>query len=157
MALMTCPECKKEVSTTAQACPYCGAKVTPPMGIVTAFVIVGLVVAVIVMVTVSSCSESSKPKKTSEQSAAETKRYVVAVSATKAIRESMRDPDSLEYDALRVNDDASVVCAKYRARNGFGGVNRELMVITGKGASQTPDDWNEHCTQPMYDMNWAAQ
>jgi len=25
MALIKCPECKKEISTTAEACPHCGA------------------------------------------------------------------------------------------------------------------------------------
>ncbi|MCK4739546.1 MAG: hypothetical protein KAT46_06320 [Deltaproteobacteria bacterium] len=31
MALITCPECKKEISDTADSCPNCGCKITPEM------------------------------------------------------------------------------------------------------------------------------
>lgn len=31
MALISCIECRKEVSDTAKACPHCGAKVTRPL------------------------------------------------------------------------------------------------------------------------------
>lgn len=29
MALVTCPECKRDISTAATACPHCGARRSP--------------------------------------------------------------------------------------------------------------------------------
>lgn len=40
MALIKCKECKTEVSTTAKACPKCGAKVPPKTGLFTKLVAV---------------------------------------------------------------------------------------------------------------------
>ena len=51
MALITCKECGSEVSTTAKACPKCGAKVPKtkwwlwiPLGLVAAFLLFGALV-----------------------------------------------------------------------------------------------------------------
>lgn len=48
MALTTCGECKREISTTAKACPHCGAKVPHfkwwlwvPIALVVAFLAFG--------------------------------------------------------------------------------------------------------------------
>lgn len=51
MALTTCKECSKEISTTAKACPHCGAKVPRtkwwlwvPLGLVALFFGYGLTI-----------------------------------------------------------------------------------------------------------------
>jgi len=52
MALMPCKECGNELSTSAKACPKCGAKVPKtkwwfwvPLGLVSAFLVFGTIVA----------------------------------------------------------------------------------------------------------------
>ena len=83
--------------------------------------------------------------------------YLVASSSAKAIKSAMRDPDSLVFESLRVSDDAGTVCAEYRARNGFGGMNKEFAVVAGGKALQTPKAWNKHCTGPMRDMMFVTR
>lgn len=100
--------------------------------------------------------EPETPEQKAEKAAADT-RYIVAAATSNLLRDTMRDPDSLKFEVLRVNEDATVVCMEYRARNGFGGLNRELMVVTKDRSSQDPSDWNKRCTKPMYDMMSAAK
>lgn len=69
-----------------------------------------------------------------------------------SIKKTMRDPDSLVWESIRANDDASVICVEYRARNGFGGMNREFAVYANSKVSQKPTAWNKHCIKPMNDM-----
>ncbi len=156
MALMTCTECKKEVSDSAKTCPHCGAKVKKLRSPVMSSLI-WVLLFVTLFAVVASVNTKPEAAPASPEEIAKTKRYVAAVSASKSIRAAMRDPESLKYETLRVNDDASVVCAEYRARNGFGGLNREHIMITDKGSSQEPRDWNKHCTKTMHDMLRAVK
>ena len=41
--------------------------------------------------------------------------------------------------------DAKWACIEYRARNGFGGMNRERVAFSEAGGSQSPRAWNKHC------------
>jgi hypothetical protein len=49
MALKTCPDCKKQISTTAQECPHCGRELAfwnhPLKFIVIALICVALAIA----------------------------------------------------------------------------------------------------------------
>lgn len=161
MALIKCHECGTEVSTEAKTCPKCGAKVKKPSSGAGTMLIIGLVAAIfLVAMAGGGGSKGVSEPETPEQKAkkdAEYKQYVVAVATSKTIRESMRDPESLKFESLRVNDEGSVVCAEYRARNGFGGMNQEILVLTAKGPSQSANAWNKHCIKPMKDMMWAVR
>jgi len=66
MALTTCRECKKEVSTSANTCPHCGVKNPGTKTKDTAVGVIGLVVLVGI---VYSCSGSDKPKQETTSSA----------------------------------------------------------------------------------------
>lgn len=170
MALIKCHECSTEVSTEAKTCPKCGAKVKKPAGL-TAWLLGGIVIIVVSIISASipdqeqmAAVAAAEAAKTPEQRAAEkaqkeadTARYAIAAATSKLLRETMRDPDSLKYETLRVSEDSSVVCAEYSARNGFGGMNREFMVVADGKASQKPSAWNKHCTKSMADMLWAAK
>jgi len=71
MALIKCKECGNEVSSTAQTCPKCGAKVKKKTGILTW--IVGIVFAMVVIGMVSGNLEQSEQQEAKQQQAAETK------------------------------------------------------------------------------------
>lgn len=156
MALIKCHECDKEISSEAKACPHCGAK---PRSM-TAKVILVLVGSVVIWsIYFGGGADTSTPPTAEEkaQKEAENARYAVAAATSKLIRGTMRDPESLKFEIMGVNEDASVLCAKYRARNGFGGMNREFVVVANGKTSQKPSAWNRHCTKSMYDMLWAAK
>lgn len=162
MALGKCRECGKEVSTEAKACPHCGA--TKPVKQTSTFTwIVAGFFAICFGIAIfgrgSASGTSPRPQvtaaKTPEQLAADAKKEATfrkTAMAAAAVKSAMRDPDSLTWETIRANDDASVICMEYRARNGFGGMNREFAVLVNGKASQKPEAWNKHCTQPLTDM-----
>jgi hypothetical protein len=83
------------------------------------------------------------------------KRFRVAVALLKSVKSSLRDPESFAVEYVGVNEDATVACVEYRAKNGFGGMNKELAVYAKNNISQTPESWNKHCTTNLYDMKHA--
>lgn len=88
---------------------------------------------------------------------AHAKQMNFAMEAGRALHASMRDPDSLVIDDGRVNDDATLVCVEYRARNGFNGMNREFIAYDGNGKPhQNAGYWNAHCKKPMNVMTFAV-
>lgn len=157
MALIKCHECGTEVSTEAKTCPKCGATVKKPMGggMIMAIAI-GTILGAFALLGDGTPKSATPPEQKAEKEA-ENKRYALAEITSKTIRNAMRDPDSLKFDRLLVSADATVVCAEYRARNGFGGMNREIMILTQSGTSQAPTDWANHCIKSMHDMLWAAK
>lgn len=77
--------------------------------------------------------------------------------AGRALHASVRDPDSLVIEDGRVNDDATMVCINYRARNGFGGMNRESIAFDGAGKPhQSAAYWNAHCLKAMTVVTFAV-
>jgi hypothetical protein len=83
MALTTCRECKKEVSTSAKTCPHCGIK-NPALKAKDTFVgVIGLIVLVGI---VYSCSGSDKPKQEAAQNVPD-KSQETQVSEKKAAEE----------------------------------------------------------------------
>lgn len=85
-------------------------------------------------------------------------RYVLAVTATGAVKQSLRNPDSVRWDSVLINEDGTVACINYGAQNGFGGMNREFIVVTKNKAMQTEGAWNKHCAnKPLHDLKYAAR
>ena len=83
------------------------------------------------------------------------KRFRVAVALLKSVKSSLRDPESFAVEYVGVSEDATVACVEYRAKNGFGGMNKELAVYAKDNISQTPESWNKHCRINLYDMKHA--
>jgi Na+-transporting methylmalonyl-CoA/oxaloacetate decarboxylase gamma subunit len=156
MALIKCGECGKQFSTDAKACPHCGGKAPYKPG--AAFI---LVVGLLIVFGISASIESSQPPpeaapKTAEQIAqdqAQERRHLVVLITAKKLKDSMREPDSVEWLYMGTDEKAEVVCLRYRARNGFGGMAVETMTITTKEAGQEAELWNRHCIRDgLYDM-----
>lgn len=166
MAMTSCRECGKPVSTTAKACPHCGAGLGPDAHTkagTTVLTLIGIVVAVVLVGRCASSTSPSKPAVAPEDPAAakeramETARFDLAYDVAKAVRKSMRDPDSTVFEVMGVNTSATVACAEYRSRNGFGGMNRE-QVVYANGTLQrgTKALIAKHCTN-LKDYLSAAQ
>lgn len=74
--------------------------------------------------------------------------------AKQMLRRSLRDPDSLKINAIGASRDAVAVCIDYSARNGFGGMNRELVVYVGGTPFSSEAVWREHCLRDVVAMNY---
>lgn len=144
MALVQCRECSQEVSTSAKTCPGCGSPAPKSIGVP------GYIgVLVVGILAYKGCSpDAAPPSFTSEQVAAKAlqqTRYDRTVLVMASIKRAMREPDSISWITAHANDDASVVCLSYRARNGFGGMNVEYAVGTPHGISTSDDSWDKNC------------
>jgi len=127
MSLEKCEECGHQVSSEAKACPGCGAKTRKKAGPI-AWIFAGLVLFAII----SSSNEPPPPPKTAEQLAQEqatASRSAKAVAAMMVIKKSLRDPDSVKWESVLVSADTSVVCATYKAKNGFGGYSEGVTIF----------------------------
>lgn len=160
MSLIECHECKKQVSDEAVACPSCGAKVrkpAEPKKPMSRAMILFLILGVVAVIGGMLAQETAPPK-TTEQIAAEKEhaaRIMFVRMAVSSLKKAARDPDSLTIESARANKDGSVICLEYRARNGFGGMNREHLAIAAGKANGTPGHWNKHCTSELFDMTRA--
>lgn len=164
MALKKCDECGKEVSDGAGKCPHCGAKISKPVGII------GWIVAIVLLAYMVQCTtrtEKAKEQaaavesaKSPEQKAAEAKqkaeedlRFQKTVVAATAVKQSLRDPASLQWESIDANEDASVICLSYRAKNGFGGMNLEYATFANGKHGKSAPYWNKYCTKGgLYEM-----
>lgn len=148
MALVKCKECGSEVSNSAKTCPKCGA----PMPKKTSFFtwVVGAFLVAFFYGMISNSVED-KPQKTPEQLQQEkedkAKNYKALLGA-KSIKQSLRDPSSLEFERVAITENNDI-CYDYRAKNGFGGMNKEYAVLTNKGNfyHNDPDLYNKKCTK----------
>lgn len=158
MALVTCKECGKEHSAQSAKCPHCGFKRPKPVGVL-GIVVAGLF-AYGVFSYISGSPKASPPPKTPDQMAAEAKSeaaFQKVVLAIKAIKTTARNPDSIKFESISANIDASVICIEYRGQNGFGGFTKEFTVLANSKASQKPEAWNKHCAnKPLRDMTHAT-
>jgi len=156
MALIKCKECGKDVSDNAPACPSCGSKLKPKTKVLT-WLVVGTM-GVVLMAAIFSNSDKPTPNAGASKppvprvKTKEDLRLELAIEGAKEIKKLMRDPDSLKFESIGVNDDASTACYVYRAKNGFGGLTKEIMVFHNRKASQDAADFKKYCSQPLEDL-----
>lgn len=77
--------------------------------------------------------------------ALETQRQSMGIMARAAIKNAARNPDSVSFETVYTDKQGSVVCVVYRAQNGFGGMNKEMLAVDENGAHQNSSFWNKHC------------
>jgi len=169
MALIRCSECKAKISDQAAACPQCGAPVSAgtntassaspkkrsPLAIGCLILLgIGFVGALISgaanqKVGLPSTTANATGNTTAEDAEhkAETARTEFAALAVASLKKAMRDPDSFKLERAFTTMDAKYACVLYRARNGFGGMNRDHVVFTTKGGDQSAYAWNKHCVK----------
>lgn len=148
MGLVTCKECNKQVSSLAKTCPGCGA----PVSKFTAktFLIGCLFPLVLFAAIIASCNHQQQKKDNTPEALEKRKREDQVIFFAKAVKDYLRDPESLEFIKAISNQDASTVCMLYRARNGFGGMTVEKVVFQDKLPMQDDESWSKYC--PKKDM-----
>jgi hypothetical protein len=98
-------------------------------------------------------TESTKPAKQKVDQAEEARFQKVAI-AVRIVKSSMRDPDSFKLEFAGSNESGSVICMTYRAKNGFGGYNKEQVSIVDGRLSEAASQWNRNCAhKDLYDMS----
>ena len=159
MALTSCKECGNQVSTTAGRCPRCGAKVSKSVSRLTiVFVALLGLLALKVLLSGSTTPPVSAPQKTAAQIADDARkqaRFERTVAAAISVKTSMRDPESLQWEEIFADDKGNVICLAYRARNGFGGINKEFVVYVDGKPTQKVEVWNKRCRANLYDMKYV--
>lgn len=61
----------------------------------------------------------------------EDKRFSLARSAVRALKQQLKDPDSLKVESIHVDALGEVACVAYRARNSFNAVVPGLFAFDG--------------------------
>jgi len=93
--------------------------------------------------------------------ALENQRAARVFAVTKVIRESARNPKSVEFTKVLSDDTGDLLCIQFRAQNGFGGMNLEHYAVTKTktyNGAENPDAYNKACVgKKLNDVKYAAQ
>lgn len=152
MAMTPCGECGADVSQSARSCPRCGAtgkqlrpKVKRPMSLAAK---AAIAVFALSFIAVAAMQQPGPPRQTPVQAREEQAhqaRISSVVAAASALKQSLRNPASLTYDKILVSENADTVCIRYRARNGFGDMNREHAAFSRTSGTTSVSAWNRRC------------
>lgn len=162
MTMIKCAECGAEVSTKAKTCLRCGAPPFPKrsrwrpllwfLGAATLF---GVAVQAAFHEREAQRNASLPPAEQASAAAArerQTRRSALALTLAQTIKKAAKDPDSVKFVAMRVNEGATVACAEYRGKNSFGALVEAFSVaVDGVVSTDDRNTWNKHCTKSMYD------
>ena len=143
MALIKCPECNKEISDHAETCPGCGRK-PPPAKKGSAFWAWVLGIGILAIIA-NLRPDAIPPNAPTPVDAGAERRMTIAAAYGSVLKKNMREPNSVEWITIKSNTDASIVCFEYRARNGFGGMNMEKVVIIEDRPHQEDRIWVIAC------------
>lgn len=156
--LAECVDCGGKVSRHANSCPHCGRPFGRPRRKSTAGQFLVLLV-VIGFGAIVVGRPSGPPRVKTEAEKTEDAQRAARIDSTlgvvKAVRQQLRDPDSLKVHQALSSVDGNVVCVAYGAKNGFGGMVREQIVMQFKPefVSKAASAWNKRCAaQKMFDM-----
>lgn len=165
MTLIACRECGAKISSAAKTCPQCGAK--PPRRTSTLtrlaaiVVILGLVGGIVMSEREQEQQAAAEARReaamTPEQRAAEARskreeeaQFQRGVLLLRALRKSMKNPDSFKFEAATLMADGTF-CIEYRATNSFNAIVPGYLSAPTGGRPLTSDDavgetqWNRLC------------
>lgn len=74
-------------------------------------------------------------------------RHYQAYLSAKALKSSLRNPDSLSFISIRASADGGVICLKYRAQNGFGGMGIGHTIFEEGEPTDSAASWNKNCAR----------
>jgi hypothetical protein len=156
VALIDCKECGNKISNKATACPSCGVVLPKRVGLVgwifAAFF--GMWIFSMVLASSSKSTPTASPTTTKEslEKAAEIKQFAAGLATTEAIKKISREPESVRFETVTVSKDASTICVKFRAKNGFGGTNIETIVMLNGTETTKEHAWLIHCSRDMREL-----
>lgn len=148
MALIKCPECEKEVSDKAPACPHCGAPINQAKeklkkakkepkqygcGTLIVLAVVGFIIYA--AVTPDAPKKPQKPKTAAELRKEKIEGCFSAWDGAhrnleKQVKAAMNDPDSYDHVETRYSDkgDHLIVSTTFRGKNSFGGTVKNSII-----------------------------
>jgi hypothetical protein len=100
--------------------------------------------------TAGQAAADTNASSSSAEDKAQSKRAAMAGLAVASLKNALRDPDSFKLERAFTTMDAKYACVLYRAKNGFGGMNREHVVFTEAGGDQSAHGWNKHCVKGKF-------
>jgi ribosomal protein L40E len=163
--MITCAECTSTVSDGAKQCPSCGAPAKrmkagqPRTMSIGAKIIIGLAVMTAIGIAVQGFSPA--PKQSAADVVAEKAgdhRDTAALKAAQAIKDNLNDPTSARFDKVLVNADGTLVCMRYRARNGFGALILTQAVVRDGQAEKPANAWHKNCAGvDLYDVTEVSR
>lgn len=165
MPIGPCRECGKSASEDAKSCPHCGVSNPVQPSNKNVLIGIGFIVSLIVLgKLISSAFDAPQvqatptPEEVQRQAEAariaaqEEELFQHTASAVRAVKASLRDPESVVWESIRTDRAASVVCIQYRAKNGFGGMTRETALVTGREIFHSDAAYKKFCTPDLVDM-----
>lgn len=120
MALKECAECGNQVSTTAKACPQCGAKM--PRKKWWLWIPLSIFGVLILMAIIGANLPEDKSRNE-------------AIRFASVVKRMMKDPSSFDVVELRMSN-IGAICLTYRAKNGFNAYLQNHAVKTADGKIQ---------------------
>ncbi len=153
MAIVECKECGSKVSDKAKVCPSCGIESPSPKKPASRIVRYGgsFVAVIIIWSAFFGTPKNSQPNSTASGGSID--RLSMAQATAEAIKRLARDPDSVKIEHLLISEDGKIQCIQYRAKNGFGGMNREFIVMIGDNVSKSMADWTNSCQESFTDYS----
>jgi hypothetical protein len=140
---MTICKCGMQAATSVKFCSHCGRKLGGYSGLAAAFLFLLVLFTVVIRSLTTSVAGYVPPLPTLRTASDETKpalslQDVIAVEALRAIKTSLKNPDSyhlrgLLYMPALKGDTVGAVCGKYNATNSFGATIQTRFVVTPKG------------------------
>ena len=112
-----------------------------------------IIVLLVAMLFIFGPQGGSPPAESPEQQIRNSR----ALAAMVAVKSGLRNRNSVQWDSVTVNSDASLVCIKYRAQNGFGGMASERVLYRDGIPTQERNDWLALCDRTqLIDMSHVA-
>jgi RNA polymerase subunit RPABC4/transcription elongation factor Spt4 len=180
MAMTKCKECKSEISTKANQCPKCGAKI-PHTSFITKLIAIFIGLTVIIGIigsfnnsadkqaaaaaeqtrlnslTVEARAKEQAVAKANADKAAKSEfeadaRYKQATIVASSIKASLLDPSSAIWKKILTDDLGQTVCVVVAAKNGFGGLTENTFTAYQGKITKDDNSWNLHCAnKSMFD------
>jgi len=144
MAMIKCPECKKQISEDANSCPNCGKKLTPEKIVIIKeeedktkkYTAIGClaIIGILVIAGIIGSFFPEEEKETKPLTPKEKREVQIGTGfsswdgshreLTKLIKKAMNDPNSYEHVETKYWDktDYLIVKTTYRGKNAFGGI-----------------------------------
>lgn len=151
MSLITCHECKQQISSEAKACPQCGAKPQKKGGLGAG----GVVALTVVGYMAYALTTGGEPvaKRTPAEAQGD-KELNIAIAAARMLKGRSKDPSSFAVESFLIFPGGDT-CYEYRGKNSFGAVVPGKAVFNPPGTMLSSEmdgrkfiiAWNATCTR----------
>ena len=76
---------------------------------------------------------------------------------TQLIKDSLKNPQSLEWNKILANENGSVICLEFQAKNGYGDNEIDFATFFHLIPSNNIENWKLHCLdEELIDMKMTV-